>query len=171
MRDRSDKAPVPRFGAVCEEMGIARFTRTLGTLDFQRRAHFAGPEYRSRNHRQRHYCRAIGQVHDSVKEGETDRAALESFESISADGSQHDRCRRTIPANFPTCFSRWPIFTTKKWTIALEALTCLLEPVMIRDSGCFVGTIVLGNVLAIAVDHQPRFLNSIATRSDYGGRG
>jgi len=136
------KLKVPLFGSLFTKTAVARFTRTLGTLlssgvpVLQALAivrDTAGNEVISR---------AIQQVHDSVKEGDTMAMPLEAagvFPGMVV--SMVDVGEET--GALPEMLMRIADNYDDEVDTAVEGLTSIIEPIMIIGLAVIVGTIVI----------------------------
>ena len=88
------KLRMPLFGDLNRKTAISRFARTLGTLVTSGVPILQALNITRETAGNAAIAAAISQVHDSVKEGESIVQPLEASRCFSADGHQHDRCRR-----------------------------------------------------------------------------
>ena len=85
------KLRAPLFGDLIRKTSISRFSRTLGTLVTSGVPILQALNITRETAGNMVIARAISQVHDSVKEGESITLPLEASRRLSADGDQHDR--------------------------------------------------------------------------------
>ncbi len=97
------KLRAPLFGDLIRKTSISRFSRTLGTLVTSGVPILQALEITRETAGNTVIARAISQVHDSVKEGESIVQPLEASRRLSADGDQHDRRGRRNRASCRRC--------------------------------------------------------------------
>ena len=142
------KLRVPIFGQLVRKTAIANFTRTLGTL-------LTGgvPILQALNivrevTNNAVLARAVGQVHDSVKEGETIVTPLEAsgvFPAMVVSMIQVGEETGALPEMLMKVAETYD----DEVDTAVDALTSVIEPIMIILLALIVGTIVIAMFLPL----------------------
>lgn len=156
------KLRIPLVGTILSKTAIARFTRTLGTLieagvpileALNITRNTAGNEV---------FARAIGEVHDSVREGETFADPLRASKvcdpivvnmvDVGEETGDLDKMLLKVADNYD-----------EEVDATVAALVAVIEPIMVVVLGVIVGFIVLGIFLPL-----PKMIQGAAGAS--GGR-
>lgn len=142
------KLRLPIFGQLVRKTAVANFTRTLGTL-------LTGgvPILQALNivrevSNNAVLARAIGQVHDSVKEGETIVTPLEAsgvFPAMVVSMIQVGEETGALPEMLMKVAETYD----DEVDTAVDALTSIIEPIMIIMLALIVGTIVIAMFLPL----------------------
>ena len=148
--DRSRRcSQMPVLGNIMKKIAVARFCRTLSTLDQLGRA----DSRRARDHRQdRRQLGRRGRDHDHAQEHRARRddfRAAQGDRRVSADGRADDRRRRGDRARSTRCSAKIADFYEEEVDVAVAGLLTLLEPIMIAILGVVVGGIVIAMYLPI----------------------
>jgi type IV pilus assembly protein PilC len=142
------KLKVPIIGPVVSKVAIARFTRTLGTLVSSGVPILQALTIVKETAGNVVVANAVGQVHESVKEGETITAPLESsgvFPPMVV--SMVDVGEQT--GALPEMLLRIADNYDEEVDNAVSSMTSLLEPVMIVFLAVIVGSIVIAMFLPL----------------------
>lgn len=142
------KLNAPIFGQLIRKVAIARFTRTLGTLIASGVPILQALNIVRETAGNAVLARAIGQVHDAVKEGERIVTPLESSGLFPAMViSMVDVGEET--GALPDMLMKIADVYDDEVDNAVAALTSLLEPIMIVFLAVIVGTIVIAMFLPL----------------------
>jgi len=136
------KMKVPLFGTLFSKSAVARFTRTLGTLMSSGVPVLQALNIVRETSGNEAVARAIQQVHDAVKEGESMSMPLEAsgvFPGMVV--SMVDVGEET--GALPEMLSRIADNYEDEVDTAVEGLTSVIEPIMIVFLAVIVGTIVI----------------------------
>jgi len=142
------KLKVPVLGPVISKVAIARFTRTLGTLVSSGVPILQALTIVKETAGNVIIANAVGQVHESVKEGETITAPLEGsgvFPPMVV--SMVDVGEQT--GALPEMLLRIADNYDEEVDNAVSAMTSLLEPIMIIFLAVVVGSIVIAMFLPL----------------------
>lgn len=142
------KLKIPVFGDVQMKSAVSRFSRTLGTLVTSGVPILQALNITRETAGNLIISRAIGKVHDAVKEGESIVAPLESTKVFpSMVVSMIDVGEET--GQLPDMLLRIADVYDDEVDAAVTALTSMLEPMMIVILALVVGTIVLALFLPL----------------------
>jgi type IV pilus assembly protein PilC len=157
------KLKVPAIGPVVTKVSISRFTRTLGTLVSSGVPILQALTIVKETAGNTIISNAVGKVHESVKEGETITAPLESsgvFPPMVV--SMVDVGEQT--GALPEMLLRIADNFDEEVDNAVSAMTSLLEPIMIIFLALIVGSIVIAMFLPLIA-----MINGLS--GDSGGSG
>jgi type IV pilus assembly protein PilC len=142
------KLKVPVFGPVVSKVGIARFTRTLGTLVSSGVPILQALTIVRETAGNVIISAAISGVHESVKEGETITAPLEAsgvFPPMVVSMVDVGEQTGALPEMLLKIADNYD----EEVDNAVEAMTSLLEPIMIIFLAVVVGSIVIAMFLPL----------------------
>lgn len=133
---------IPGFGVLVKKTAVARFTRTLGTLITAGVPILEAINITRETSGNEIYARAMGKVHDSIREGESFANPLRStgvcdalvvnMIDVGEETGELDKMLLKIADNYE-----------EEVDVAVASLVSLLEPVMVVVLGGVVGFIVL----------------------------
>ncbi|MEL7472563.1 MAG: type II secretion system F family protein [Planctomycetota bacterium] len=133
---------VPVFGTIIRKTSVARFTRTLGTLISAGVPILEAITITKETSGNYVYEKALGNVHDSIREGETFAVPLRESKTcdplvvnmidVGEETGELDSMLMKIADNYD-----------EEVDVAVAALLSLLEPLMVVVLGGMVGTIVV----------------------------
>ena len=133
---------IPVFGTIIRKTSIARFTRTLGTLIAAGVPILEAITITKETSGNYVYEKALGNVHDSIREGETFAVPLRESKTcdplvvnmidVGEETGEMDAMMMKIADNYD-----------EEVDVAVAALLSLLEPLMVVVLGGMVGTIVV----------------------------
>ncbi len=133
---------IPGFGVLVKKTAVARFTRTLGTLITAGVPILEAINITRETSGNEIYARAMGKVHDSIREGESFANPLRStgvcdalvvnMIDVGEETGELDKMLLKIADNYE-----------EEVDVAVASLVSLLEPVMVVVLGGIVGFIVL----------------------------
>ena len=136
------KLKVPLFGTIINKSVIARFTRTLGTLVASGVPILEALNITKDTAGNMVIARALGHVHDSIREGESIAEPLAQSKvcddmvvnmiDVGEETGDLDKMLLKIADQYD-----------EDVDVAVEALTSLIEPIMIIILGCICGFIVI----------------------------
>ena len=141
------KLNAPVFGQLIRKVGIARFTRTLGTLIASGVPILQALNIVRETSGNAVIARAVSQIHDSVKEGERIVQPLEARVFRPMVVSMVDVGEET--GALPDTSMKVADVYDDEVDNAVGAITSLLEPVMIVVLAVIVGTIVIAMFLPL----------------------
>jgi type IV pilus assembly protein PilC len=136
------KLNAPVFGQLIRKVGISRFTRTLGTLIASGVPILQALNIVRETAGNAVIARAVGQVHDSVKEGESIVQPLEASRVFPPMVISMIEVGEETGA-LPDMLMKIADVYDDEVDNAVAALTSLLEPIMIVFLAVIVGTIVI----------------------------
>lgn len=133
---------IPGFGVLVKKTAVARFTRTLGTLITAGVPILEAINITRETSGNEIYARAMGKVHDSIREGESFAnplratgvcdALVVNMIDVGEETGELDKMLLKIADNYE-----------EEVDVAVASLVSLLEPVMVVVLGGIVGFIVL----------------------------
>jgi len=142
------KLKVPVFGAIINKAVIARFTRTLGTLVAAGVPILEALNVTKETSGNSVVARAIGHVHDSIREGESIAEPLAQSKicddmvvnmiDVGEETGDLDKMLLKIADQYD-----------EDVDVAVSSMTSLIEPIMIIFLGCAVGFIVISLFLPL----------------------
>ena len=139
---------LPVIGSVVEKVAIARFSRTLGTLINSGVPILQALNIVKDTSGNVVVARAVQDVHDSVKEGETIVAPLEASRVFPPMViSMVDVGEKT--GDMPQMLEKVADTYDEEVDRAVESLTSLIEPIMIVFLAVIVGSIVIAMFLPL----------------------
>jgi len=139
---------LPVIGSVVEKVAIARFSRTLGTLINSGVPILQALNIVKDTSGNVVVARAVQEVHDSVKEGETIVAPLEASRVFPPMViSMVDVGEKT--GDMPQMLEKVADTYDEEVDRAVESLTSLIEPIMIVFLAVIVGSIVIAMFLPL----------------------
>jgi type IV pilus assembly protein PilC len=142
------KLKAPIFGQLVRKTAIANFTRTLGTLMTGGVPILQALNIVKEVTNNAVLAKAIAQVHDSVKEGETIVSPLEAsgvFPAMVVSMIQVGEETGALPEMLMKVAENYD----DEVDTAVEALTSIIEPIMIIFLAVVVGTIVIAMFLPL----------------------
>ena len=139
---------IPVFGPLLRKTAIARFTRTLGTLISAGVPILEAINITKETSGNYVYERALGKVHDSIREGESFAGPLRESKTcdpivvnmidVGEETGELDAMLMKIADNYD-----------EEVDVAVASLVSLLEPLMVVVLGAIVGTIVIAMFLPL----------------------
>ena len=133
---------IPGLGTLMQKTAVARFTRTLGTLIAAGVPILEAINITRDTSGNEVYARALGKVHDSIREGESFAAPLRitkvcdglvtNMIDVGEETGDPDKMLLKIADNYE-----------EDVDVAVNSLVSLLEPVMVITMGSIVGFIVI----------------------------
>ena len=136
------KLKVPILGSILSKTGVARFTRTLGTLIAAGVPILEALTITKDTSGNEVYVRALGRVHDSIREGESFAAPLKASKVVDSivvnmvdvgeETGDLDKMLMKVADNYD-----------EEVEVLVAGLVSLLEPVMVIVLGGIVGFIVV----------------------------
>jgi type IV pilus assembly protein PilC len=142
------KLNAPVFGSLVRRVGISRFTRTLGTLIASGVPILQALNIVRETSGNAVIAKAVGQVHDSVKEGESIVQPLEASKVFPPMVVSMIEVGEETGA-LPDMLMKIADVYDDEVDNAVAALTSLLEPIMIVFLALIVGTIVIALFLPL----------------------
>jgi type IV pilus assembly protein PilC len=142
------KLNAPVFGPLIRKVGISRFTRTLGTLIASGVPILQALNIVRETSGNAVIAKAVGQVHDSVKEGESIVQPLEASKVFPPMVVSMIEVGEETGA-LPDMLMKIADVYDDEVDNAVAALTSLLEPIMIVFLALIVGTIVIALFLPL----------------------
>jgi type IV pilus assembly protein PilC len=142
------KLNAPVFGPMIRKVGISRFTRTLGTLIASGVPILQALNIVRETSGNAVIAKAVGQVHDSVKEGESIAHPLEASKVFPPMVVSMIEVGEETGA-LPDMLMKVADVYDDEVDNAVAALTSLLEPIMIVFLALIVGTIVIALFLPL----------------------
>ena len=140
---------LPIAGGIASKSSIARFCRTLGTLVTAGVPILEAINITKETSGNEVYARALGKVHDSIREGDTFADPLRASKvcdgivvnmiSVGEETGELDKMLLRIADNYDN-----------EVEVAVGALLSLLEPIMVAVLGVIVGFIVIALFLPLA---------------------
>ena len=139
---------IPVFGGLVQKSSIARFTRTLGTLINAGVPILEAINITKDTSGNEVYSRALGKVHDSIREGDTFASPLRAARvtdslvvnmiDVGEETGELDKMLLKVADNYD-----------EEIDVAVASLVSLLEPLMVVVLGGIVGFIVLALFLPL----------------------
>ncbi len=133
---------VPVMGALLRKSAVARFTRTLGTLITAGVPILEAINITRETSGSEVYARALGKVHDSIREGDTFAAPLRASRvcdaivvnmiDVGEETGDLDKMLMKVADNYD-----------EEVDVALSALISVIEPIMVVVLGGIVGFIIV----------------------------
>ncbi len=133
---------LPLFGSLVEKNSVARFTRTLGTLIAAGVPILEAINITKETSGNEVYSRAMGTVHDSIREGETFATPLRASKvcdglvvnmiDVGEETGELDKMLLKVADNYD-----------EEIDVAVASLVSLMEPLMVVFLGGIVGFIVI----------------------------
>ena len=136
------KLSSPVFGSLLQKVGIARFTRTLGTLIASGVPILQALNIVRETSGNAVIAKAVGQIHDSVKEGERIVQPMQSTKVFPPMVVSMVEVGEETGA-LPDMLMKIADVYDDEVDNAVAALTSMLEPIMIVFLAVIVGTIVI----------------------------
>ena len=158
------KLKMPPVGSVVTKISISRFTRTLGTLISSGVPILQALNIVKETSGNVIICDAVGEVHESVKEGETITAPLEAcgvFPPMVISMVDVGEQTGALPEMLLKIADNYDDEVDN----AVAAMTSLLEPIMIVCLAVIVGSIVIAMFLPL-ID----LMNRMGGSNDSGGK-
>jgi type IV pilus assembly protein PilC len=142
------KLRLPVFGKLLRKVSISRFTRTLSTLTKSGVAILAALEIAERTAGNEIFARTVRHAADSVRQGET------LAEPLARSGQYPAMVTRMIAVGEKTgaleqMLAKISDFFDSEVRAAIDALTSLIEPILIMMMGIVVGGIVIALFMPI----------------------
>jgi len=139
---------VPIMGQIVAKTSIARFSRTLGTLLAAGVPILEAINITKDTSGNAVFERALGKVHDAIREGESFAAPLRAAKvcdsivtnmiDVGEETGDLDKMLLKIADNYD-----------EEVDVLVSSLVSLLEPIMVVTLGCIVGTIVVALFLPL----------------------
>jgi len=136
------KIRLPVMGTIVSKSSIARFTRTLGTLISAGVPILEAINITKDTAGNEIYARALGRVHDAIREGDTFANPLRATKvcdaivvnmiDVGEETGDLDKMLLKIADNYD-----------EEVEVLVNSLVSLLEPIMVISLGCIVGFIVI----------------------------